>query len=82
MQVLCGLRLNQSSRVLVVVSDGDDEIPLGSMTEWEREREQEEFARAASLYRPLSFTMATRFTHAQFSDDVDTVELPAEQTVS
>ncbi len=65
----------------VMSTSDEDEIPLGSMTEWEREREQEEFARAAVLYRPLSFSMATRFTSALFSDDVETVDMPAEQTV-
>lgn len=39
------------------------------MTEWERECEQEEFARAASLYRDLSQTMAARFTSAKDTDE-------------
>ena len=60
----------------------EDEVPVGSMTEWEREREMEEFSRAATLYKPLSFTMAARFTSAQFSDDAKTVDMPAQQTVS
>ncbi len=51
------------------------------MTEWEREHEHEEFTRAAALYRPLSFTMATRFTSAQFSDDTETIDVPKDQTV-
>ena len=65
----------------VFVSLDGDEIPLGSMTEWEREHEQEEFARAAVLYKPLSFSMSSRFTSAKFSDDTETVEMPAEQMV-
>ena len=71
---------HKPDNLLVIVDE--DEIPMGSMTEWEREHEQEEFARAASLYRPLNFTMASRFTSAKFSDDAETVEMPAEQAVS
>ena len=52
-----------------------DEIPSGSMTEWEREKEREEFARAAQLYRPLSAVMASRFTTAKHSDDTNTVDI-------
>eukprot|EP00794_Sanderia_malayensis_P010926 gene10926-12087_t len=36
----------------------------GSMTEWEKEREKEEFSRAAVLFRPMSTTIASRFTRA------------------
>ncbi|XP_070575548.1 G patch domain-containing protein 1-like [Ptychodera flava] len=50
-------------------------IPLGSMTEWEREHEKEEFARAAALYQPLNNMMAARFTSAKYNDDTDTVEV-------
>ena len=50
------------------------------LTEWEREREKEEFARAALLYKPLSSGMAARFTSAKQPDDADKVyeEVPAE----
>nr|KAG5708980.1 hypothetical protein BaRGS_004619 [Batillaria attramentaria] len=41
------------------------------MTEWERQREREEFAKAAKLYRPLSNMMASRFTRGAFIDDSD-----------
>ncbi|XP_074644726.1 G patch domain-containing protein 1-like [Tubulanus polymorphus] len=58
---------------------GDDEIPEGSMTEWERDQEKEEFARAAKLYKPMSNFMASRFTAAKYEDDADKVEVPAEQ---
>ena len=51
------------------------------LTEWEREREQEEFSRSAALYRPLNTTMAARFTTAVHSDDHRTVyeEVPAHE---
>ncbi|XP_063889799.1 G patch domain-containing protein 1-like [Scylla paramamosain] len=35
-----------------------------SMTEWERERELQEFSRAAKLFQPLVSSMATRFVTA------------------
>ncbi|KAK4319559.1 hypothetical protein Pmani_009503 [Petrolisthes manimaculis] len=38
------------------------------MTEWEKEREVREFARAAQLFQPLTTTMATRFVTASVSD--------------
>ena len=34
------------------------------MTEWEKDREKEEFSRAAILYRPLSSAIASRFIRA------------------
>ena len=49
-------------------------------TEWEREREREEFAQAARLYRPLSAMIASRFTRAKYDDD-DKVSLPADDSV-
>ena len=50
------------------------------MTEWERQRETEEFTRAANLYRPLSGLMASRFVTAKHNDE-DTVEVAAEEGV-
>lgn len=32
------------------------------MTEWERQREREEFSRAARAHRPLTTSLASRFT--------------------
>ena len=37
---------------------------LRSVTEWERQRELDEFARASVLYRPLSNAISSRFTRA------------------
>ena len=39
------------------------------LTEWEREREKEEFTRAAMLYQPLKGDMAARFTRGRNIDD-------------
>jgi len=50
-------------------------------TEWEREKEREEFAQAARLYRPLAAMIATRFTRAQFDDDDAKALLPAHTSV-
>ncbi|XP_046552577.1 LOW QUALITY PROTEIN: G patch domain-containing protein 1-like [Haliotis rubra] len=61
--------------------DPFEEVGEGSMTEWEMEREKEEFARAAKLYKPLSTMMATRFTTAKYADDLDTVEMPVDPQV-
>jgi len=53
------------------------------MTEWEREREKEEFIRASKLYKPMSSMMASRFTSAKYSDNIDEhVDVPAEEGVS
>ncbi|XP_078524665.1 G patch domain-containing protein 1 isoform X1 [Lissotriton helveticus] len=47
-----------------------------SMTEWERRREQDEFMRAAVLYKSSSSTLSCRFTRAKYEDDTDKVEVP------
>ncbi|XP_021055687.1 G patch domain-containing protein 1 [Mus pahari] len=50
-----------------------------SMTEWERSREREEFARAAQLYVSSNSTLSSRFTHAKEEEDSDQVEVPRDQ---
>ncbi|KAG8510033.1 G patch domain-containing protein 1, partial [Galemys pyrenaicus] len=50
-----------------------------SMTEWERGREREEFARAALLYASSHSTLSARFTHAKEEDDSEQVEVPRDQ---
>lgn len=52
------------------------------MTEWEREREIEEFSKAARFYKPMTSMMASRFTRAKFHDDEDKVEMPAQEEVT
>jgi len=63
--------------ILVVVDVPTDGIHT---TEWEREREREEFAQAARLYRPVSAMIASRFTRAKYDDD-DKAVLPADDSV-
>ncbi|XP_006173713.2 LOW QUALITY PROTEIN: G patch domain-containing protein 1 [Camelus ferus] len=50
-----------------------------SMTEWERGRERDEFARAAVLYASSHSTLSSRFTHAKEEDDSEQVEVPRDQ---
>lgn len=50
-------------------------------TEFERQREQDEFSQAARLYRPLAGMIAYRFTRAEHDDD-DKEKRPAESVVS
>ncbi|XP_072823364.1 G patch domain-containing protein 1 isoform X3 [Vicugna pacos] len=50
-----------------------------SMTEWERGRERDEFARAAMLYASSHSTLSSRFTHAKEEDDSEQVEVPRDQ---
>ncbi|XP_053256293.1 G patch domain-containing protein 1 isoform X1 [Podarcis raffonei] len=50
-----------------------------SMTEWERGREQDEFSRAALLYKPSSSVLASRFTTAKHEDDTEKVEVPRDE---
>ncbi|KAB0382282.1 hypothetical protein FD755_004199 [Muntiacus reevesi] len=49
------------------------------MTEWERGRERDEFARAALLYSSSRSTLSSRFTHAKEEDDSEQVEVPRDQ---
>lgn len=50
----------------------DSNIYAGSeLTEWEKEKERDEFVRAAALFKPLSSVMASRFTSAKHKDDDD-----------
>lgn len=44
------------------------EVQPSSFTEWEREREVEEFNRASQLYKPLNMTMSTRFVTSSLEE--------------
>ncbi|XP_069495281.1 G patch domain-containing protein 1 isoform X2 [Ambystoma mexicanum] len=46
-----------------------------NMTEWERRREQDEFMRAAVLYKSSSSTLSCRFTRAKYEEDTEKVEV-------
>ena len=35
------------------------------MTEWEQQREREEFARTARVHQPLTTSLTSKFTHAK-----------------
>lgn len=50
-----------------------------SRTEWERQREREEFARTARVVQPLGSSLTSRFTRSQ--EEASTKE-PAEEEVS
>ena len=39
------------------------------MTEWERSREKDEFAKAAKIFKPLSAMMSSRFVTGAMIDD-------------
>lgn len=66
-----------------LVKDGNPEayeqVAGSQMTEWEREREKEEFSKAARFYKPMTSMMASRFTRAKYHDDEDKVEMPAQE---
>ena len=47
-----------SSVKFTVFADGE----LVRMTEWERQRERDEFARMRRVYQPLAVSLSTRFT--------------------
>ena len=54
---------------------------MPGQTEWETEREREEFARAAKLYKPLAGMMAMRFTSGKQQDDTSQVDVKVEESV-
>ncbi|KAL3860793.1 hypothetical protein ACJMK2_010860 [Sinanodonta woodiana] len=60
-------------------ADAYEETVSGHMTEWEREREKEEFIKASKLYKPLTPMMASRFTRGKYLEEDDKVEVPAEE---
>ncbi|OWK16238.1 GPATCH1 [Cervus elaphus hippelaphus] len=50
------------------------------MTEWERGRERDEFARAALLYASSRSTLSFRFTHAKEEDDSEQNDISDKQS--
>lgn len=61
--------------------DAYEKAAVGHMTEWEQEREKEEFDKAAKFYKPMTSMMASRFTRAKYHDD-ETVKLPVKEEVT
>ncbi|XP_005089817.1 G patch domain-containing protein 1 isoform X2 [Aplysia californica] len=59
------------------VQDPYSSVVSSSMTEWDRSRERDEFAKAAKIFRPLSAMMSSRFVRGAMIDD-DTAEKPME----
>uniref|UniRef100_A0A2K5HGR2 G-patch domain-containing protein n=1 Tax=Colobus angolensis palliatus TaxID=336983 RepID=A0A2K5HGR2_COLAP len=76
-------QLNASKRAELLgetpIQDALERCLDPSMTEWERGRERDEFARAALLYASSHSTLSSRFTHAKEEDDSDQVEVPRDQ---
>ena len=56
---------------VTLLSDPHAAVAGALLTEWERDREREEFGKASTLYRPLSSMMASRFTRGAFIDDAE-----------
>ena len=54
---------------------------MPGQTEWETEREREEFGRAAKLYKPLAGMMAMRFTTGKQQDDSNQMDVKVEENV-
>ena len=54
---------------------------MPGQTEWETEREREEFTRAAKLYKPLAGMMAMRFTTGKQHDDDSQVDVKVDENV-
>ncbi|XP_064599154.1 G patch domain-containing protein 1-like [Liolophura sinensis] len=63
------------------VKDPYSKLSVGELTEWEKDHEREEFTRAASLYKPLSAMMASRFTTAKYQDDLEHVTISGKEEV-
>ena len=54
-------------------------IRNNDLTEWEKSKEKDEFARAAKLFRPMSAMMSSRFVSGAMIDDGE--EKPLEKQV-
>ena len=39
------------------------------LTEWEKQRELEQFSRSSNLYKPLAGALADKFTHAKADEE-------------
>ena len=62
-------------------SDAYNEIAASHMTEWEKDREKEEFSKAAMFYKPMTSMMASRFTRAKYHDDDEKAKMPAQEVI-
>ncbi|CAB4003376.1 G patch domain-containing 1 [Paramuricea clavata] len=64
-----------------IESNTSNELRCG-LTEWEREREKEEFSRAAMLYQPLKGDIAARFMGGRNIDDDASDKSPSQTSQS
>lgn len=62
-------------------SDAYNKIAASHMTEWEKDREKEEFSKAAMFYKPMTSMMASRFTRAKYHDDDEKAKMPAQEVI-
>ncbi|XP_023224249.1 G patch domain-containing protein 1-like isoform X1 [Centruroides sculpturatus] len=56
-----------------------EQLQPKSMTEWEKQREKEEFQRAAILYRPLSSTLNSRFISSSILENDREIEIRVDE---
>ena len=70
------------SSIFYHFTDPFEEIHHSDMTDWERQREREEFMRAYQLYKPMSGFMASRFTRGEHEDTLDSTIIPPKTEVS
>ena len=52
------------------------------MPDWERDREKVEFERASMLFKPLNFTMSSKFVSAGTSEEADKSDEKKDTTTS
>ena len=67
--------------ITLIFSDPYSAVIMPGQTEWETEREREEFGRAAKLYKPLAGMMAMRFTTGKQQEDNNQMDVKVEENV-
>lgn len=56
-----------------------EQLQPKSMTEWEKQREKEEFQRAAVIYRPLSTSLSSRFISSSILENDREIEVRVDE---
>ena len=59
------------SKMIKIKSFGVKNVNQSYKTEWERDREKVEFERAAMLFKPMNFSMSSKFVSAGSSEEAD-----------
>ena len=54
---------------------------MGSVTEWEKEKEKDKLAHAAAIFKPLGTALASRFTRSQDTTEAPKVKLRVNSTL-